>query len=211
MVLQPTALLLILVAAGAGVAETVGSQSLLVDVARGDPLQDGWSVPVLSFFAVGLFAGALLYVGDRRARPAWASEGDADLISQWKPRDVIPGVTYGGVTEEVMMRWGLMGVILWGLASLSSADDPANWAVTPAIVASAILFAAGHLPAAMLGGRRSGRFIIRILVLNTAAAGLLFGWLFWRWNLETAIAPHAGFHVGAAALVLAMRGRGVAA
>ena len=80
-VLQPTALLLILAAAGAGVAETVGSQSLLVD-ARGDPLQDGWSVPVLSFFAVGLFAGALLYVGDRWARPAWASEGDADLISQ---------------------------------------------------------------------------------------------------------------------------------
>ena len=204
-VVQPMVLLLILTAAGAAVAGSVGSQSLLVDAVRGDPLPDDWLSPLLIFFGVGIVGGALLYAGDRWARPLWGEAADVDLIAQWRPRDVIPGVTYGGITEEVMMRWGLMGLLLWVFSGFGGDGAPPTIAAIIAIALAALIFAAGHLPAALLGGRRSARFILRILVLNSLA-GLLFGWLFWRWNLETAMAAHAGFHVGAAALVLAMGG-----
>ena len=40
-----------------------------------------------------------------------------DAVAQRQPRDfamTIPGVLYGGMTEEVTLRWGLMSLFIWG-------------------------------------------------------------------------------------------------
>lgn len=203
--IQPSVILLLLTAGGTAAADTIGAQSLIAEAASGAGLPDGWLGPIAIFALVGSVAGAGLYLLDRWVKPWWAGPDDTDLIDNWKPGAIIPGVFYGGITEEVMMRWGVMSLVLAGLAALfGDASDPKTLAVALAILLSALIFAAGHLPAAMLGAKRSGRLVARIIGLN-AIAGLLFGWVFWRWNLETAMAAHAGFHVGAAILVLSMR------
>lgn len=205
---QPAVLLVVFAAAGSAVADAVSSKSLIVDAVRGEALAKGWIAPIIVFLAVGLVAGAFLYLVDRWWKPWWGDHEDTDLITDWKAGSLVAGVTYGGLTEEVLMRWGIMGIVLWGLAAVvGETGDPGPAIATVAILISALLFAAGHLPAALIGETRTGRFIVRIIALNTIA-GLLFGWLFWQWNLETAMAAHAGFHIGAAMLVLVLRRTG---
>ena len=63
-----------------------------------------------------------------------------------------------------------------------------------AIVASALLFGAGHLPAAAaLVGRLSVDVVVFVVGVNTAF-GVLFGYLFWRHGLETAMIAHGTAH-----------------
>lgn len=205
---QPAVLLIVLAAAGSAVAKSVSSESLIVDAVRGETLAEGWLAPLLIFLAVGIAAGAFLYLVDRWWKPWWGDHEDTDLITDWQAGSLVSGITYGGLTEEVLMRWGMMGIVLWGLAAVvGETGDPGPAIATVAILISALLFAAGHLPAALVGETRTGRFIVRIIALNTLA-GLLFGWLFWQWNLETAMAAHVGFHIGAAILVMVLRQTG---
>ena len=64
-----------------------------------------------------------------------------------------------------------------------------------AIAISALVFAAGHLPAASaLLGSMDVTVVAFVIGVNTAF-GLLFGYLFWRHGLESAIIAHALAHV----------------
>jgi membrane protease YdiL (CAAX protease family) len=64
-----------------------------------------------------------------------------------------------------------------------------------AIAASALLFGAGHLPlASFLIGSLNAPVVLFVVGLN-AAFGLLFGWLFWRRGLESAMVAHAVTHL----------------
>ena len=202
---QPTLVLVIAAAGGSAVANYVGAHSLIVDLARGLDLEEGWASPIAAFLLVGILTGAALYLADRWTKPMWGTGQDTDLIADWKAGNLAPGITYGGITEEVMMRWGVMNLILAGLfAVFGNNDDPSALLTALAIAVSALIFAAGHLPAAFILGKRTSGHVLRVLGLNSVV-GILFGWIFWRWNLETAMAAHAGFHIGAAILVGSMR------
>jgi membrane protease YdiL (CAAX protease family) len=63
-----------------------------------------------------------------------------------------------------------------------------------AIVLVAVVFAAGHLPAASVVARLDAPLVTRILVLN-GIAGVVYGALFWRRSLEAAMAAHMATHV----------------
>jgi membrane protease YdiL (CAAX protease family) len=64
-----------------------------------------------------------------------------------------------------------------------------------AIVVSALVFAAGHLPAAsILVGSLTAPIVAYVLMANTLF-GIAFGWLYWRYGLEAAIVAHALTHV----------------
>ena len=59
-----------------------------------------------------------------------------------------------------------------------------------AILLAALLFGAGHLPAAFAAGLARGPLpITRIVVLNMLA-GTVFGALFWKLGLEHAMVAH---------------------
>jgi membrane protease YdiL (CAAX protease family) len=64
-----------------------------------------------------------------------------------------------------------------------------------AIVVSALVFGAGHLPAAAaLVGELTDDIVLFVVGLNTAF-GVLFGYLFWRYGLEAAMIAHGTAHV----------------
>lgn len=104
---------------------------------------------------------------------------------------------YGGITEEVLLRWGLMTGLLWGGWRLFQSKDrsPHPALAWTAILLSALLFGADHLPMAIqLVEELTAEVLIYVLAGNTVF-GIVAGYLYWRWGLETAILAHAGAHV----------------
>ena len=58
-----------------------------------------------------------------------------------------------------------------------------------AVFISALVFAGGHLPATSLTVAITPLVVVRALVLN-GMLGLLYGYLYWRRGLETAMLAH---------------------
>jgi hypothetical protein len=126
---------------------------------------------------------------DVRALPPLTAQRD------WQTLSV--AVLYGGVTEEVLMRWGLMSAIAWLVKRVQGPvrPPPAPAVMWSAIVIAAVLFGVGHLPAVAISGvPLTAAIIIRTILLNTAA-GIVFGWIFWRRSLEAAMVSHASTHL----------------
>jgi membrane protease YdiL (CAAX protease family) len=87
---------------------------------------------------------------------------------------------YGGIGEEILTRLFLVSVLAWLMRGR------ATWL---AILVAALLFAAGHLPAAAGLSPLTPALIARTLVLNSLA-GIAFGWLYWRRGLEAGMIAH---------------------
>lgn len=107
-----------------------------------------------------------------------------------------PKLLYGGVTEEILMRWGLMSVLIWlpWRFLQGRAGRPRTAYVVAGIAITALLFGLGHLPAVIaMGGTLSAAVVAYVVVGNTLP-GIVFGVLYWRWGLEAAILAHALAH-----------------
>lgn len=102
-------------------------------------------------------------------------------------------VLYGGIIEEVLLRFGLMSLIIWIAGKITKSVN-SNGIYIAGIVIAAFLFAAGHLPAAaqMLG--LSPVSVIRTLLLNFLP-GIGFGYLYWKHGLAYAMLGHISTHV----------------
>ena len=184
---NPTVLLLLLGTLGIFTARKAGFRSCLV-------LQDyiSWST-VKNFGLLAIAVGALIAIGDYITAPILQGIEKpipAPTLSA-SLKALVIGITYGGATEEILMRWGLMSGITLGLMKLVDRST----AVYVAIALTAALFAAGHLPLLFASGDVGAPMIARVMILN-GGLGLWFGWLYARHNLEAAIAAHVGFHVG---------------
>lgn len=99
----------------------------------------------------------------------------------------ISGAFYGGIIEEMMMRLGLMTLLAF---ALSKARLPRTAALLCANLAAAILFGAGHLPAAHYLGFPFTPALIAYIVLANAVGGIVFGWLFAKRGIEAAMVAH---------------------
>jgi membrane protease YdiL (CAAX protease family) len=130
---------------------------------------------------------ALLVVGFDLARSPWHSIGTAAAIdSAW--RGALASF-YGGIVEETECRLLLVSLFVWLLAWLNRRQARA-WMFVVAIVLAALLFGAGHLPAAFATGMAHSPFAIARIVLLNALVGVVTGTLFWKYGLEHAMLAH---------------------
>ena len=192
----------------AGVAPVLGALALAVGVATlagwamgsrlgfGAPFVEAWLRgerpdvrPLARAGAQGavlaLAAVAVLLAMSNTEAPAGA---EASVLPWWSG---IAFALYGGAAEELMFRFGLMSGIAWVIAQLrplvhswKAAPDEAM-AAWGGIVISAILFGLAH------AGMGPGGLLVQASF--RMAAGLLFGWLYWRQGIEAAIAAHLGY------------------
>jgi membrane protease YdiL (CAAX protease family) len=109
-------------------------------------------------------------------------------------------VLYGGVAEEIMLRWGVLSLLALIAAKLGLALGTARWTAN---AAAALLFAAGHLPALFALVDPPG-WLIAAVIAGNAAAGIVFGWLFIRRGLEAAMIAHAVAHLAAVPVLVAL-------
>ena len=108
----------------------------------------------------------------------------------------IASLIYGGVVEELMIRLFLMSLIaliLWKVFFKSEEHIPAK-ALVIANVLSALLFAAGHIPATVMSIGITPIILIRCFLLN-GGAGLVFGRLYRKRGIQYAMIAHAFAHI----------------
>ena len=105
---------------------------------------------------------------------------------------------YGGLTEEVLMRWGLMTLLAWAswrILQRGQERPKEIWFVVAAAL-SAAAFGLAHLPAVIgMGVETTAPVVLYITGVNFIP-GLLFGLLFWRHGLEAACLAHMFSHLG---------------
>jgi len=190
--IQPALLVAVGAALGAAFAPRLGYASHVAGVNVRRPLLRELPLAVAS----GLGIGVAIVLVDRLV----FGTGYAGAPLRGIAVDLVSGMLYGGLAEEVMMRWGLMSLLARIGARLldRSLGAPSPRVTLASIVVVTLIFAAGHLPAAATMGPLGVAAIARVLLLNSVA-GLLFGWLFWRRSLEAAMVAHASVHVAFAA------------
>ena len=195
-VLQSSLLLALAAAAGAALAPKVGLHAPIAEaLASSRPAGPAVRSQLLPGLAGAAFGTVLLL-----ALGAVAPDAIAALEGQFDP-PLWLRVLYGGITEEVLIRWGVMTAVVWvGWRFVQRRDgSPRPAVVWTAIIVSALLFGAGHLPvAAELTGSLTLPVVVYV-VLGNSAFGIVAGWLYWKKGLEAAFFAHVGTHVGVVA------------
>ncbi len=194
--LQYSILLAISILIGIGCAYRVGLRSHLIDYWVLHTPKISYSVIELKWsLGVGAATMIILFLLDRLMQPALpealraANNTEPDWLSS------LTAMLYGGITEEILMRWGLMSLLVWiawkGLKQ--GVTLPSAGIYQGAIALAALVFGLRHLPATAAIVPLTPVVIIRALLLN-GIAGIAFGWLFWQYSLEAAMLAHISFH-----------------
>lgn len=205
-----TVLLVVFVVLGTVTAPRTGLHSHVFAWASGSP--SDWdafrrSLPLAVGLGAVLFVlvaiidvAFALFIGFESGGPVGDAAALEDLIASIPMR-----LLYGGITEEILLRWGVMAPIAfvcWWLRNRigERTEVPTAAMMWAAIVVSAVAFGVGHLPALASTFDLTTALIVRTVLLN-AMVGVALGWLFWRRSLETAMVAHAAFHVVLVGLV----------
>lgn len=192
-------LLAISVAVGTLLAHRVGFRSLVADcVRKKQAVWPGLKPHIGKAVMLGIIYAGVLLVLEHLINPFAGTElaertvSTGDIFMQ-----LVAGIFYGGILEELMLRWGFMTLLIWiGWRFIQRKDAlPKPVLVWSAIFIAAIVFGIAHLPAMASMVELTPLIIFRTIFLN-ALGGVIFGWLFWRHNLETAMVSHAAVHVG---------------
>lgn len=109
---------------------------------------------------------------------------------------IIASVLYGGVVEEVMLRLFMMSLLAWlgWKVFFRKVEMAPTGVVVAANVISAMLFAAGHLPATAMLFEITPLLLLRCFLFN-GGFGLFFGWLYRRFGIQYAMIGHALAHI----------------
>jgi membrane protease YdiL (CAAX protease family) len=115
------------------------------------------------------------------------------------PDAILAGLIYGGICEEILLRlffMSLLAFMIWKLffKKTEAKNVPASVFMIANVI-SALIFAAGHLPATIAAfGALTPLLVIRCFLLN-GGFGLLFGYLYRKKGLIYAMLAHAGVHL----------------
>jgi len=96
---------------------------------------------------------------------------------------------YGGIAEEILMRLFLMSLFVFIILKIFRRKEKNSLIIWISIILVAILFGLGHLPITSAVVSITPIVILRAVVLN-GIGGIVFGWLYWKKGLESAIISH---------------------
>lgn len=124
-------------------------------------------------------------------------------LAQLTPEGLAPGdpvqmlplwakLLYGGITEELLLRWGALNVLLFAMWRVVQphGGEPRRWLVWVAILLSGVLSAALALPLSMAMGGGLTASLLGYVLLNYTVFGLLAGYIYWRHGLGATIVGH---------------------
>ena len=98
---------------------------------------------------------------------------------------------YGGIVEEVLIRWGLMSLLAW-IFGLILSSGAALWS---SIVVAGIVFGLAHMPSYFAAGCRKSVAVITGMIVLNLWAGIVFGYLFSEFGITSAVLSHMVLHV----------------
>ncbi len=144
-------------------------------------------VPAIS---LGVLGGIATVALDRLVF-AQLLPGFSTVITQLSGWQALLASLYGGILEELMLRLLVVSALVWlfSRVSHSPVGTPTQGAFWVAIVAAAVLFGLGHLPATSLTVAITPLVVLREIILN-GIPGVVFGALYWKRGLEAAMLCH---------------------
>jgi hypothetical protein len=190
LLINPTILLLISVLIGCLFYQKVGFRLPILEalIARKAPKKVAGGI--YSGIIGGLITGfilMILIIISRKVIPAEFSLLDT------QPLPALVRFLYGGITEEIMMRFGLMTFFVWALWKITKTTHKSIYIV--GIILSTVLFAIGHFPYVLSIIPDPSWLIITYVLVGNSVGGVIFGWLYWKKGLESAIIAHAFAHL----------------
>lgn len=195
-VIQPALLVIVGVFVGCALAPKVRlGAPVIAEWAEGRALGEALRRQIPPALGVGVATAMVLLYYMVEVAPLLATALPIDDAGPFTV-PLLTKLLYGGISEELIMRWGLMSLLTWTAWRLTGRPErlPAigYWI---AIVLAAALFALGHLPLLhALGGPPENWLLVTVLAGN-ALPGIAFGWLFWRFGIEAAMIAHASAHL----------------
>ena len=197
-VVQPAVLMTIAAIIGVAFASRVGLHAPAVEAfASGERFLSKLKPQVVPGILAGVAAGAVIVLAWVITKPYLTEE----FVSRAEAfNKLMPAVTrflYGGLTEEVLLRWGLMTLLVWLPWRLIQKGEgkPKRAIVASGIFVSAIVFGIGHLPiASALSGGLTLPLVIYVITANSVF-GIFAGFLYWKKGFESAIIAHIVTHV----------------
>lgn len=139
----------------------------------------------------GLLSGFLIILTAIAFYPILPAEF-LEIEQQLKP-PLITRFLYGGLTEEILVRFGFMTFFVWILFKISRKLNPIVYWF--GIIVSALVFALGHLPIVYTSVSEPTTELVFYIILANSLGGIIFGWLYWKKGLETAMIGHIFAHV----------------
>ena len=139
----------------------------------------------------GILAGILI-TGISAAFMPSLPNSFVEMGEKFNP-NILVRFLYGGFTEEIMMRFGLMTVIAWICFKIAGKLSAAVYWIS--ILIAALLFALGHLPMAITLAGELTPLLLLYIIIGNAVGGIIFGWLYWKQGLESAMIAHIFAHV----------------
>lgn len=197
-IIQPTVLLAVAVLVGVVFAPRVGLSSPFAEsIAAGRPAIAALRSQLVPGVLGGLIGSGLILVTAAAFRQLLTADA-IERIGVFGALVPLPTrLLYGGITEELLLRWGFMTLVVWiGWRLFQKRQDkPTSITFVVGILLSSLVFAIGHLPiAVMLFGEPTAAIVFFVIVANSAF-GIVAGYLYWKFGLESAMIAHMLGHV----------------
>jgi hypothetical protein len=195
---QNAILFAIIIFFGMLLAKRIGLGTPILDsVSQGESASDKLRAILPTSIVLGVIAGLLIIGLDVFVfQSAMLNElGDkAEALSQTAHPAAWKGFLasfYGGIAEEIQLRLLVMSLIAWlgSFISKTSEGKPTAAIFWTANILAAVLFGLGHLPATANIIPLTPLVITRAVLLN-GVGGVIFGWLYWKRGLESAMIAH---------------------
>jgi Type II CAAX prenyl endopeptidase Rce1-like len=197
-IIQSTVLLSIAVLVGVSLAQRVGLSAPATEAAAsGASFLEALNPQIVPGLIGGLVGGVAIILSWVLSRPFLPPEFVARAEQLNKLLPFLTRLLYGGIIEELLIRWGVMTLLIWAAWRVfqKAQGKPRDAYFVSAIAISSIIFGIGHLPlASALASEITGALILYIIVAN-AQFGLIAGYLYWKKGLESAIIAHMMAHV----------------
>lgn len=132
---------------------------------------------------LGSFAGILIILLDKFVFQSMITEFKVPI---WQG---FLACFYGGIAEEIVMRLFLMSLFVFVMIKISRKKESNPVIIWISIIIVSILFGLGHLPITSSVVGITPYVILRAVVLN-GIGGIIFGWLYWKKGLESAMIAH---------------------
>jgi hypothetical protein len=196
---QPTLILAVAVVIGLALAPRVGLSAPATEaLAAGGDAFTALKSQLGPGLVGGLVGGFCIILISLLSKP-FLLPATVDRISKFTKLVPLPTrILYGGLTEELLLRWGFMTLVVWlGWRVLQKGrTTPTKTCFIGAILLSSIVFGVGHLPIALMlfPDSLSPALVLFVIVANSAF-GVVAGYLYWRRGLESAMVAHMFCHL----------------
>ena len=196
--IQPTVLMSLAVLVGTKLAHKVGLSAPVAETAAArTSLVPALKPQILPGVIGGIVGGIAIVASWLLWKPFLPTLFviQAEKFNRFMP--FLTRLLYGGITEELLLRWGVMTLFVWASWRIFQRGQGRPRAIyfVSAIVISSVIFGIAHLPIVAALGAGFTIPIVAYVIIANSIFGLIAGYLYWMKGLEAAIIAHMTAHL----------------